>query len=166
MTVTSGGEILSAGNSGANTVEAELVAAGVDLVAKVLSALPASVLGGLKATATISITESGTTAATGTVSIVLTFAPSAAGTGGLAVQTVAEKLKLTSGKSKTYKVPFNYPAQVATGSYYLVATVTNGAGVPADLNAGNNVGASTRRREDRAAADEPRRREPHDHPPR
>ncbi len=142
VAVTSGGEILSAGNSGANTVEAELVAAGVDLVAKVLSSLPASVLGGLKATATITVTEGGTTLAAGTVTIALQFASTATGAAAAVVKTYPEKVKLAQGQAKSYRLAFNYPADIATGGYYLQATVTNGAGVPADLNAGNNIAAS------------------------
>ena len=79
VTVTAGGEILSAGTAAGATVEAELIAAGVDLVAKLLSTTPAAVLAGLKGTATVTVTEGGTTAAAGAVTIEVQFATTAAG---------------------------------------------------------------------------------------
>jgi fibronectin-binding autotransporter adhesin len=141
VAVTQGGEILSAGNSGADTVEAELVAAGVDLVAKLLSSLPASALAGLKATATVSVSEGGTTPAVGTVTLTLSVATDAAGDGAVTVKTLAERVNLKQGQGRTYKVPFAYPA-TASGGYYLLASVTDGSALPADLNPANNTAAS------------------------
>ncbi len=143
VAVTAGGAILSAGNSGTDTVEAQLVAAGVDLVAKVLSSLPAAVLAGAKGTATVTVTEGGTTRAAGSVTISVSFAVDAAGTGAVvAGKGLTTKVNLNQGQSKTYKLPFAYPASATSGGYYMLATVTDGAGLSADLNAYNNVAAS------------------------
>jgi len=46
--VTPGGELLDAANSGTNTVEAEIITAGVDLTTTLLTAPPAAVTGGMK----------------------------------------------------------------------------------------------------------------------
>ena len=40
IAMTSGGELLDVGNSGANTVEAAIVAMGLDLTAKVVASFP------------------------------------------------------------------------------------------------------------------------------
>ncbi len=142
VAVTSGGEILSAGNSGANTVEAELVAAGINLVATLLSTLPASVLGGTKGTVTVSLTEGGTTRATGAITITLAFATDAAGTGATVVRTLPAKVNLGQGQSKSFRLAFAYPAGASSGNYFALATVTDGAGLSTELNPDDNVAAS------------------------
>ncbi len=114
----------------------------MDLVAKLLSAVPASVLGGLKGTATVTVTESGTSAAAGSVTIEVQFATDAAGADATTVKTLAERVNLKQGKSRSYKVPFNYPTGLASGSYFLLATVANGTGLAADLDVANNTAAS------------------------
>jgi uncharacterized delta-60 repeat protein len=139
--VTTGGELLAAGNSGTNTVEAEVITAGVDLVAGLVSSLPASVLGGLKATATVSINEIGTTLAIGSVTIELQIATDAQGDGAVTVKSIAEHISLKQGKSRTYRVPFAYPSDLASSSYFLLATVVDGSPL-SDLDPANNTAAS------------------------
>jgi uncharacterized delta-60 repeat protein len=142
VTVSSGGEILDAGNSGANTVEAELVTAGVDLVARLLSTLPGSVLGGLKAAVTINITESGTQIASGTATITLQIADDAAGDGAVTVgKPTTERISLKQSQGRSYKLAFSYPASLPTGQYYLVVNVADGPTL-SDLNTNNNTVAS------------------------
>jgi uncharacterized delta-60 repeat protein len=142
VAVTAGGEILAAGNSGSDTVEAELVAAGVDLAAKVLSSLPESVLSGAKGTVTVTVTESGTTPAKGSVTITVAFSVTAAGTAAATAKAFAERVNLKQGQAHAYKLPFAYPTSLSSGGYYLTATVTDGAGLAADLDVANNVAAS------------------------
>jgi uncharacterized delta-60 repeat protein len=142
VAVTAGGEILTAGNSGTDTVEAELVAAGIDLVAKLLSSLPAAVLGGAKGTATVTVTESGTTPATGSVTITVALATTASGTGATTAKAFPERVNLKQGQAHTYKLTFVYPAGLASGGYFVLTTVTDGTGLPADLNVANNTAAS------------------------
>ena len=142
VAVTQGGEILDAGNSGVNTVEAELITAGVNLVTKLLSTLPTSILAGLKGSVKLSITESGTTAATGSVTVEIQFATDAAGNNASTPVNTGLHVALKQGQTKPYKINFTYPTGLAAGAYYLVATVVNGAGVPADLDATDNAAAS------------------------
>ena len=142
VAVTQGGEILDAGNSGVNTVEAELITAGVDLVAKLLSTLPSSILAGLKGSIKLSITESGTTAAAGAVTVEIQFATDAAGDNASTPVNTGLHVNLKQGATKPFAIKFTYPAGLAAGSYFLVATVVNGAGVPADLDTSNNAAAS------------------------
>jgi hypothetical protein len=142
VATTTGGAILAAGSSGANTVEAQIIVAGVDLIASVLSALPASVPGGLKGTAIISVGENGTTLAKGTVTIELQFATDAAGDGAATVKSFAEKINLRQGATHPFKLAFVFPANITADNYFLLATVTDGAPLT-DLNVNNNTGLST-----------------------
>jgi uncharacterized delta-60 repeat protein len=143
VALTQGGEILTAGNSDADTVEAELVAAGIDLVARVLSNLPTSVLAGARATVSMTISESGTTLASGTVTVEVQFAVDTVGTAATTAKSFTEKVKLKQGQTAPYHLPFVYPTGLTPGSYYLLATVVNGANLPADLNPTNNTAATT-----------------------
>ena len=101
IAMNSGGELLDAGNSGGDTVEAAIVATGLDLTATLMSALPQSVVGGEKGTATVSVGEAGTTLAAGTFTVEL-FASSTRylATGQTPFQSVPEKLKLKNGESQ------------------------------------------------------------------
>jgi uncharacterized delta-60 repeat protein len=143
VSLTPGGEILAAGNSGSDTVEAELITAGVDLATSLLASLPAAVTGGSKAVVTITITESGNDQATGTVTIDLELADDAQGDGETTFKTVPEKINLKEKQSRSYHISFVYPSSITAGSYYLVADVNNGTSATlADLNPQNNLAAS------------------------
>jgi uncharacterized delta-60 repeat protein len=135
-----GGEILAVGNSGDNTVEAEVITHGVDLSANVTSMLPTAVAGGTKSFANVLITENAADTARETVTINLEITTDAQGNGATLVNTVAEKINLTGGHSHTYKIPFIYPAGLPAGNYYLLADVV-GNGTPAmrELNQLNNL---------------------------
>jgi uncharacterized delta-60 repeat protein len=143
VAITSGGEILDAGTSGTNTVEAELVVAGVDLTASLLSQPPTAITGGTKETVSVQVAESGTSLASGTVTIELEIAADPQGDGATALKIVPEKINLRQQQSRTYRIAFVYPQSVTAGNYYLVADVQNGTS-PAlkDLNAANNVSPS------------------------
>ena len=142
IAVTSGGELLSVGNSTGNTVEAAIVTEGLDLAATLLASLPPSVIGGAKGTVSVTITETGTTPATGTFMIELI----ASSTQNLTtpqtmVQGFPEKMSLKEGKSKTYKLKFLYPSALPNGSYFMAADVS--AGNARDLNLSNNTSVSS-----------------------
>jgi hypothetical protein len=141
IAVTAGGELLDVGNSGANTVEAAIVAEGLDLAASFISSLPASIIGGGKGTATVNIAEAGTELASGafTIELFASTTPSVPA-GETPFQTVPAKLKLKEGGAENVKLKFKYPTSLATGSYYLIASIDTGA--LRDLNAGNNSSAS------------------------
>ena len=105
-----GGDILVVGNHGDITDVSGIVAMGVDLAAKILSALPASALGGLKATVSISIAETGPTEAIGTVTIELQFATDTQGDGATpAVTTPPERINLRRAGAATTKSPSTIP---------------------------------------------------------
>jgi uncharacterized delta-60 repeat protein len=140
VAVTPGGEIVVAGNSGANTVEAELIATGVDLVAAVLaSSVPAAGVGGLKGSATLTITDAGTEKASGSMTVVVGFSSTAAGAGSITVKSVTQKTALAPGKARTLRVSFTYPTGLAGGGYYLVTTVTGGTATAIETNGANNT---------------------------
>jgi uncharacterized delta-60 repeat protein len=144
VTVASGGEILDAGSSGGGgTVEAELVAAGVDLVARLLSTLPASALSGATASITFNITESGTQLAAGTATVTIQLATDTAGDSAVnAAKPIVEHISFKQSQGRNYRLPFSYPAGLPAGSYYLVATVADGPTL-SDLNTNNNAAASS-----------------------
>ncbi len=141
VATTTGGALLDAGNSGTNTVEAQLVIAGVDLVAGVVSALPAAVPGGMKGTATISIGENGTTLAKGTVTVVLQVATDAEGDGAQTLKMFPERISLRQGLSRTFKLAFVFPAGIPANNYFLLVTIDDGSPLT-DLNANNNTALS------------------------
>ena len=144
VSVTTGGEILDVGNSGSDTVEAELITAGVDLVTSLLSQPPVAVVGGLKATASVSIAEAGTNLATGIVTIEIEVATDSAGDGATPIKSISEHISLREKQSHSYRIAFVYPASITTGSYFLVANVDNGSAPSlADLDTENNLSAST-----------------------
>jgi uncharacterized delta-60 repeat protein len=143
VSVTPGGELLIAGTSGGDTVEAAIVTAGVDLATTLLTAPPASVLGGAKGSVSVSIAEMGTSLASGTVTVILQIATDALGDGAVTVKTLPEHISLRQQRSKAFHIPFVFPTALSAGQYFLLADVSNGASAAlADLNANNNVAAS------------------------
>jgi uncharacterized delta-60 repeat protein len=138
--LNAGGEILAVGNSGANTVEAEVITHGVDLSATVVSQVPAAIAGGTKAFANVQISENAADTARGTVTVVLELTTDAQGNGATVVKTLSQKINLLGGHSRTYRIPFIYPANLPTGKYYLLASVTgDGSAAMRELNALNNL---------------------------
>ena len=138
------GDILDVGNSGDATVEAEIITTGVDLATALVTQPPAAIAGGTKAFATVRITEAGADLASGTVTLQLEIATDALGNGATLVKTLAERINLPAGRSRTYRVPFVYPATLPTSHYYILANVISGS-TPAmrDLNQLNNLSPET-----------------------
>lgn len=135
ISMTPGGAILDAGNSGADTVVAEIITTGVELATTLLSQLPPSVTGGAKASAIVQITEDGTQTATGTVSIELETSTTAQGIGATAISTVPQRIGLRRQQSRSYRIQFVYPQNLTAGDYYLLAVVNNGSSAALmDLN--------------------------------
>ncbi len=133
------GEILAVGNSGANTVEAEVITQGVDLSAAVLTPPPASIAGGTKAFANVQITENAADIARGSVTITLELTTDTRGNGAIAVKTLTQKINLIGGRSHTLRIPFVYPTNL-TGNYYLMANVVgDGTAGMRELNQLNNL---------------------------
>lgn len=135
-----GGALLDVGNSGMDTAEASIVASGVDLSASVSTTLPASVIAGTKAIATVQITESGTSTASGSVTINLAASTNNQATGALPVQSFSERLNLKPNQRAVYKLPFVVPQSIPDATYYMLATVSP-VGMN-DLNLANNTAAN------------------------
>ena len=143
VATTPGGEILDAGSSGSNTVEAEILTSGVNLVTSLLTAPPTAVTGGTKGAASVQLAESGTNLAAGTVTVELEIATDAVGDGATTVTSVPEKINLRQKQSRSYRIAFEYPQSLAAGSYYLVAVVQNGSSPGlADLDPANELSPS------------------------
>jgi hypothetical protein len=60
--------------------------------------------------------------------------------GAISITSFVEKISLKEDKAKTYILKFLYPASLANGNYYLIASVNTGA--QHDLNLQNNTTAS------------------------
>jgi uncharacterized delta-60 repeat protein len=139
VAITQGGEALVVGNSGANTVAAEIITQGIDLAARLIAKLPPAAVQGAKASLSITISEAGNEAASGTVTIQLYASADGQVDSGLtSFQSVAEKLNLKSNQSRTFVIHYTLNSD---GTYYVVADVLEGGSVT-DLNPNNNFAAS------------------------
>jgi len=138
--VTQGGELLDVGNSGANTVEAAIVTAGVDLAASIIAKLPPAALEGAKGTLTVKITEDSADPASGTITIQLYASPDTfVDPGETPFESFPEKVSLKTNQSRTF--PLHYALPSTAGNVYVVADVNTGS--LAELNVNNNVAPST-----------------------
>jgi uncharacterized delta-60 repeat protein len=141
VAITAGGEILDVGNSGANTVEAAIVAMGIDLVAQLLGTPPAAVVGGAKGSAMVQVTEAGNQPVVGTITITLYASPDGfVDSGSTQIVSAGERVSLKTGQHKSFRINYAYPASLH-GTYFIVADVVQGT--TNDLNPNNNVAAST-----------------------
>ena len=139
VAVTQGGELLVAGNSGSNTVEAAIISAGVDLAASLIAKLPPAVLQGAKETLSVKIAESGTDPAVGTVTIQLYASPDGqVDFGLLPFQSTNERVNLKTGQSHTFSIRY---ALTTVGDYYVLANVVENGSL-SDLNVNNNAVAA------------------------
>ena len=142
VAVTTGGELLDVGNSGVDTVEAEIVSSGVNLAAHLSISLPQAVVGGAAGTASIQISEGGNIPASGTFTIDLYASPDPqVDQGSAAFQSFPEKVNLKTGQSKTFRLKYAFPSGMADGNYYIVADVDTGS--VRDLDESNNIVASS-----------------------
>ncbi len=105
---------------------------GPSFVATFVKALPPSVIGGAKGTATIRITNDGNATAAGAETLTLMASNTGAfSAGNVVVSTVSlGAAKLNSGASKTVSVKFNYPTNLASGSYSLLAVPDSSNSAP------------------------------------
>jgi uncharacterized delta-60 repeat protein len=139
VAVAMGGELLDVGNNGANTVEAAIVAAGVDLATSLIAKLPVAALEGAKQLLTVKITESGADLASGMITIQLYASLDAMlDTGLTPFQSLVEKINLKQNQSHTFTLHSLLPD--SSGMFFIVASVDTGA--LAELNANNNAAPS------------------------
>jgi uncharacterized delta-60 repeat protein len=142
VATTNGGDLLDVGNSNGFTIEAAVIAMGVDLNVRLNVHLPPTVIGGGKGTLAVNITEMGTDSATGTYAIQLFASETQVlASDETPFRSIPEKLNLKSGQGKTIRLTFQYPAALADGNYFLAATVVTGA--VHDLNSANNTAVSS-----------------------
>jgi uncharacterized delta-60 repeat protein len=138
--LNAGSEILTVGNVGTSSIEAEVITQGVDLSAAVVTQLPASIAGGTKAFANVQITENAPDTASGTATITLEITTDAQANGATVLKILTQKINLAGGHSHTYKIPFTYPANLPTGNYFLLANVVgDGTAAMRELNQLNNL---------------------------
>ncbi len=108
----------------------------VDLAPSVVSALPASVVGGAKGKITVLVRNHGGQKLNGPVTIDL-FASSdgTIGQDDTAIVSLTKSLKIKAGKSKKVKMKFSFPTGMADGAYQILARVASAT----EGNTGDNV---------------------------
>ncbi len=118
------------------------ISSGPDLTASFVGALPPSVIGGSKGKAKLNIAAAGAAAA-GNPLIELFASTTGALTPGQApfATVPAGSLKLRAGGSKTINLSFTYPAGLADGDYFLVASV-DPTNLISESNKANNLAVS------------------------
>ena len=86
---------------------------------------PVSVIGGTTGSVTLHLTNTGTSRFKGPIAVTVYASAQDSLTGGIALGTISvPKLSLGAGASRTLRLRFTYPTSLATGTYYLVAAVT------------------------------------------
>jgi uncharacterized delta-60 repeat protein len=136
------GELIAVATNGEDTVSAQIIASGADLSSSVISKLLASVVGGVKSSAVVTLTDAGNLPATGTVT--LTLYASLDGNvddADTMLTTIAgKKIKLKAGASKKFSGKFTVPIDLADGNYYILAKID--AGTVEEISATNNTSAT------------------------
>jgi uncharacterized delta-60 repeat protein len=140
VALTPGGQLLDVGNSGTNTVEAELVTAGVDLAAALIAKLPPAALEGAKGLMSVKITESGSDLAGGMVTIQLYASLDGQINGLTPFQSFPERISLRQNQSRTFPLRYSLPS--GAGTYFLVVNVDTGSLPELDTN-NNSVFSSS-----------------------
>jgi hypothetical protein len=106
------------------------------------SLLPTSAVKGKRLKASIAVANAGNVVAKGTVPVTIATSPNPDGSNPTTIATVNAKLAVKPGATKNVKLNFVVPAEVASGSYRVVATL-DPANVLADKNTSNNTVLST-----------------------
>jgi uncharacterized delta-60 repeat protein len=136
------GRLIAVATNGTDTVEAAIVGSGADLSPAVTTTLPASVVGGRKGAAVVTVTDTGTQPASGPVAITLlaSLDPNADGADTQLV-TLNKSIKLRPGKSRKFRTKFAVPQNLVDGNYFIVAKVEPGTGIT-DVGPLNDVSAT------------------------
>jgi len=119
------GLLVVVATDGSNTVVAQVVPSSPELAESIQTTLPASVLGGTKGSAVVTLTNSGNQLATGAVTITLYASlDNSVDPGDAILATMAGKgLKLKAHASQALKMKFALPTSLSNGNYYVVAKV-------------------------------------------
>lgn len=132
-----------AGSSGGVVTVSRLIGDGPDLMLGVPIGLKArSVMGGAKAIVSVPITNDGSAPFAGSAPITLLVSTDqTADANDETAATISPGLKIKDGATKSVKLKFDFPTDLADGNYFLIAQIAPPSG--SDTNAGNNVAADT-----------------------
>jgi hypothetical protein len=129
--------------TGANASDDTILIAApfVDLSGQ-FSAFPGSATKGKRTKASIAVANSGNVTARGTIPVTLATSTSIDGSNPTTFTTVNAKVSLKPGASKNVKLNFIVPPEVASGQYFVVATL-DPSNTLGDRNDTNNTVLST-----------------------
>lgn len=119
----------------------------VDIVPTVTATLPTAAIAGekTKASATVSVTNSGTGKLSGPVTIkLLASTDGTVDTSDTQITTITKKLTLKAGQTKQVKVKLGSFPAVASGDYFVVADVTGGSGITETSTTNNQAASSSK----------------------
>ncbi|MDB5291790.1 MAG: tandem-95 repeat protein [Phycisphaerales bacterium] len=133
-----GGELFAIGNSGADTVEAAVIANGVDLSGNSLT-VRGPVKAGKTATITFTISNPGNIAANGTTAAQVFASPDQTLPSGTLLTTISRiKLNLKGGGSKPFQQKVTIPKSLPAGTYFLLLQL-DPANTFSELDLTNNL---------------------------
>jgi hypothetical protein len=122
--------------------DAVLIAAPFIDLSGQFSSFPGSATKGKRTKASIAVANSGNTTARGTVPVTIATSTNVDGSDPVIFSTVNARLSLKPGASKNVKLNFVVPAEVASGQYFIVATL-DASNTLGDKNDTNNTVLST-----------------------
>jgi len=118
--------------------------AAADLTASFMSAVPSAAVGGSRGELTLHLSNIGQAVAGSVIEIALFASPD----GTIAADdspfaTIPQRINLRAGHSTNVKLKFDYPSNLASGKYFIVASVDS-TNVIVESNESNNFAASAR----------------------
>jgi hypothetical protein len=136
-------ELVSSVGTGVNASDDGVLIAApfIDLSGQFAS-LPGTATKGKKLKASLAVANSGNVTAKGTIPVTIATSTNVDGSGATSIATVNAKVSIKSGASRNVKVSFVVPAEVASGQYFVVATL-DPANVIGDKTVTNNTIVST-----------------------
>jgi hypothetical protein len=128
---------------GVNATDESVVLSGpfVDL-SGTFAPLPASAAKGKRLKASIAVANSGNVTAKGTIPVTIATSPNVDGSSPTTLATLNARVSVKPGASKNVKVNFVVPTDLASGSYYVVATL-DPTNVLGETSVTNNTVLST-----------------------
>jgi uncharacterized delta-60 repeat protein len=124
---TEGGDLLDVGDSNADTVMAAVIRAGANFSTGQIANFTNTVVAGAKGMVTVKVENAGAQSTTTTFTIQLFASPDPQiDSGETPFKTIAEKVvKLKTGKTRTYRLRFQYPLSLPDGNYYLLTSIAS-----------------------------------------
>jgi uncharacterized delta-60 repeat protein len=138
LATNQGGELFAIGNSGTDTIEAAVVANGVDLTGSGLT-IRGAIKPGKTATISFNLSNVGNSAATGATSIQVFASPDQTLASGTMLATIGRiKLSLKGGISKPFQQKVPVPKSLPAGTYFLLLKL-DPANTFSELDLTNNL---------------------------